>query len=191
MTAAGAPAGGETHGDPVTSGLVDVEREAREEPGFRLFTVLGWDEGRGALRRVHSSAPDAYPVGGEKIMPRDAPWVVQVLVQGRPYLGRDPVAVAAVFSDYALITSLGCGAVVNVPVLDGGHTLGVLNLLDSEGSYDEASVTAALPLATRSVPALRSWHASGRPSVDASADASAAPSSVSASGIPTPPEPRR
>lgn len=183
MTAAGAPAGGETHGDPVTTGLVDVEREAREEPGFRLFTVLGWDEGRGVLRRVHSSAPDAYPVGGEKIMPRDAPWVAQVLLQGRPYLGRDPVAVAAVFSDYALIMSLGCGAVVNVPVLDGGHTLGVLNLLDSEGSYDEASVTAALPLATRSVPALRSWHASGRPS--------AAPPSVSASGIPTPPEPPR
>ena len=51
----------------------------------------------------------------------------------QPYLGPDPAAVAAVFEDHDLIASLGCGAVVNVPVIDNGDTLGVLNLLDAAG----------------------------------------------------------
>lgn len=151
----------------VTSKLAEVEQTARAVPGFRLFTVLAWDDERGALHRVHSSAPDAYPLGGEKVMPRDAPWIVQVVVERRPYLGRDTAAVAAVFSDHALITSLGCGAVVNVPVVKGDRTLGVLSLLDSEGAYDEASVAAALPLAGLALPALLSWHDSCPTAADA------------------------
>lgn len=162
-----AAAGGdvEAPGGSLTQSLAEVTRSAREDPGFRLFTVLAWDDERGALHRVHSSAPDAYPLGGEKVMPAEAPWIVQVVRERRPYLGRDAAAVAAVFSDHALITSLGCGAVVNVPVVDGDRTLGVLNLLDEQGAYDEASVEAALGLGVRSVPALRSWHATRRPAI--------------------------
>lgn len=96
-------------------------------------------------------------------MPLDAPWIVQVVRERCPYLGRDAAGVAAVFSDHALLTSLGCGAVVNVPVVDHDGTLGVLSLLDSPGAYDEASVSAALPLAALSLPALRAWHAASRP----------------------------
>jgi len=154
-------------GSTVTSDLAEVEQRAREVPGFRLFTVLAWDDERGALHRVHSSAADAYPLGGEKVMPRDAPWIVQVVANRRPYLGRDAAAVAAVFSDHALIASLGCGAVVNVPVVNGDRTLGVLSLLDAEGAYDEASVAAALPLAAMAVPALLSWYDSCRTAADA------------------------
>ena len=47
---------------------------------------------------------------------------------------------------------------VNVPVVDDGRTLGVLNLLDAEGAYDETSVASSLLLATLSVHALRSWR---------------------------------
>ena len=136
-----------------------LEATARERVGMRLFTVLAWDEDRAALRRIHTSHPVEYPAGGEKVFPREAPWIRRVVVQQQPYLGRDRAAVAAVFDDHELIASLGCGAVVNVPVVDGGRTLGVLNLLDAAGAYSDASVTAALPLAGLAVEPLRRWHA--------------------------------
>ncbi len=153
----------DAQGNALATAFAEVERMALGRPGFRLFTVLAWDDARGALHRVHSSAPEAYPLGGEKFMPLDAPWIVQVVRERCPYLGRDAAGVAAVFSDHALLTSLGCGAVVNVPVVDHDGTLGVLSLLDSPGAYDEASVSAALPLAALSLPALRAWHAASRP----------------------------
>ncbi|MDP9265457.1 MAG: GAF domain-containing protein [Chloroflexota bacterium] len=142
----------------VADALAEVESAARRAVGVRLFTVLAWDDERGALHRVYTNDPVAYPLSGEKVMPRNAPWIADVVVGQRTYLGRDPAGVAEVFSDHELISSLGCGAVINVPVVDGGRTLGVLNLLDAEGTYDEAAVAAALPLADRCVQALRVWH---------------------------------
>jgi GAF domain-containing protein len=146
----------------VTADFAALEAAAREQVGVRLFTVLAWDDDRGALHRIHTSHPVEYPTGGEKVFPREAPWVGRVVVQQQPYLGRDPAAVAAVFDDHELIASLGCGAVVNVPVVDGGRTLGVLNLLDAEGAYTDDSVSAALPLARLAVEPLRRWHAAHR-----------------------------
>ena len=139
-----------------------VEAAARERVGVRLFTVLAWDEDRCALHRVHSSHPVEYPVGGEKVFSREAPWIRCVVVEQQPYVGRDRDAVAAVFPDHELIASLGCGAVVNVPVVDGGRILGVLNLLDAAGAYDEGSVAAALPVAELAVEPLRRWHTEHR-----------------------------
>lgn len=142
----------------VADALADVESAARCSVGVRLFTVLAWDDERGALHRVYTNDAVAYPLSAEKVMRRDAPWITHVVVGQRAYLGRDPAGVAEVFSDHELISSLGCGAVINVPVVDGGRTVGVINLLDAEGTYDEATVAAALPLADRCVQALRLWH---------------------------------
>lgn len=146
----------------MTVDFTAVEAAARREVGIRLFTVLAWDDGRGALHRVHTSHPSEYPTGGEKVFSRDAPWIRQVVLEQQPYLGPDRAAVADVFSDHELIATLGCGAVVNVPVVDGGRTLGVLNLLDAEGCYGDDSVAAALPLAELAVEPLRQWHAEHR-----------------------------
>ena len=146
----------------MTADFAAVEAAAREQVGVRLFTVLAWDDDRGALRRIHTSHPVEYPAGGEKIFSREAPWIRRVVVQQQPYIGRDRAAVAAVFDDHELIESLGCGAVVNVPVVDGGRTIGVLNLLDAEGAYTDESVTAALPLARLAVEPLRRWQAAQR-----------------------------
>jgi hypothetical protein len=93
-----------------------------------------------------------------------------VVIDQQPYLGRDAEAVAEVFGDHELIASLGCGAVINIPVVDGDRTLGVVNLLDAEGAYDEASVVAAAPLAALALEPLRAWHAGragGRPTTTA------------------------
>ncbi|MEV4054908.1 GAF domain-containing protein [Amycolatopsis sp. NPDC049688] len=135
--------------------LSTVEERVRAELGVRLFTVLAWIPERRALRRVHSSHPAEYPVGGEKTVEVAAGWLDRCITAQEPYFGPDRAAVREIFADHELIESLGCGSIINVPVVDGGRTLGVLNILDAEGAYDEASVKAAESLAPLAVPALK------------------------------------
>ncbi|MET8854304.1 GAF domain-containing protein [Amycolatopsis sp. NPDC004625] len=135
--------------------LSTVEERVRAELGVRLFTVLAWIPERRALRRVHSSHPAQYPVGGEKTVEVAAGWLERCITAREPYFGPDKAAVRAIFADHELIESLGCGSIINVPVVDGGRTLGVLNILDAEGAYDEDSVRKAGLLAPLAVPALK------------------------------------
>nr|WP_208407384.1 GAF domain-containing protein [Amycolatopsis granulosa] len=135
--------------------MSEVESKVSAAIGVRLFTVLAWIPERRAMRRVYSSHPEQYPVGGEKTVEIAAGWLEQCIEKQQPYLGADREAVRAVFADAELIGSLGCGAVINVPVVDDGRTLGALNILDAEGSYDDTSVAAAVELAPLAVPALR------------------------------------
>ncbi|MER6670159.1 GAF domain-containing protein [Amycolatopsis japonica] len=139
----------------MTVSLSTVEDKTRATIGVRLFTVLAWVPERRALRRVHSSHPVEYPVGGEKTVEVAAGWLDRCITGQEAYFGPDSAAVREIFADHELIDSLGCGAVINVPVVDEGRTLGVLNLLDAEGHYDEDSVAVARSLAPLAVPALR------------------------------------
>lgn len=134
--------------------LSTVEDKVRSAIGFRLFTVLAWLPRRGVLRRVHSSHPEQYPVGGEKRAEVAGTWLARCVVEQSPYFGPDPAAVREIFADHRLIESLGCGSIINVPVVSGGTTLGVLNILDAQGHYDESSIAGALELAPLAVSAL-------------------------------------
>jgi GAF domain-containing protein len=142
--------------------FAELESALAADVGFRLFTVLAWLPERRVLRRVHTTHPREYPLGGEKTVEVDGGWLAALVDDREPWLGPDRAAVARVFADHELIASLGCGAVVNVPVVDGGRTLGVLNLLDAEGAYTDDSVTAALTLTGLAVQPLRRWHATQR-----------------------------
>ena len=122
------------------SGFADTEEAVRREVGVRLFTVLVWDPGRRTLRRVHTSHPDEYPLGGEKTVEVDGDWLSRCVDDQQPYLGADRAAVRSIFADHELIESLGCGAVIDVPVVTDGRTVGVVNALDAEGAYDEGTV---------------------------------------------------
>ncbi|WET82756.1 GAF domain-containing protein [Amycolatopsis sp. QT-25] len=139
----------------MTVSLSTVEDKARASIGVRLFTVLAWVPERRALRRVHSSHPVEYPVGGEKTVEVAAGWLERCITGQEPYFGPDSAAVREIFADHELIDRLGCGAVINVPVVADGRTLGVLNILDAEGSYDDDSVAVARSLAPLAAPALR------------------------------------
>ena len=61
-----------------------------------------------------------------------------------------------IFADHELIESLHCGSIINVPVLgEDDEVLGVLNILDAEGSYDDESIILARSLAPLAAPSLR------------------------------------
>lgn len=135
--------------------LTELEETVRRELGVRLFTVLAWVPERRALRRVHSSHPEEYPVGGEKTVEVAQDWLATCVEGRRPYFGRDKAAVREIFADHELIESLGCGSIINVPVIGKeGEVLGVLNILDAEGTYDEQSVATAEAIARNSAAAV-------------------------------------
>ena len=113
------------------------------DPGVVLFTALQWIPETSTLRRIFTSHPEEYPVGAEKTVEISAGWLDAVIAEKKPFLAADLKALREVFTDVELIRSLGCGAVINLPVLNNGAIVGVLALLDAEGTYTDQSVSAA------------------------------------------------
>ncbi|MEZ2388085.1 GAF domain-containing protein [bacterium RCC_150] len=131
----------------------DVYANARKAVGVTLFTVSAIADEGASMARVYTTHPDVYPVGGKKTLAGDTnpAWLEQVLNGQQPFLGTDKEAVRAFFFDSSMIESLGCGAIVNVPVVSNGQTIGSMNFLAPEGSYDQNSVDSAVGIARRSV----------------------------------------
>jgi len=120
--------------------------------GHRLFTLMRYHERTGESERIYTTHPREYPVGGKKPLNPTA-WTEQVLRRQQPYLGRTPADVEAVFFDHALIASLGCGSVLNLPVVWDGRVLGTINLLHEAGWYDESDAPVGLLFAALTIPA--------------------------------------
>jgi hypothetical protein len=63
-----------------------------------------------------------------------------------------------VFFDHALIASLGCAAVLNLPVVYDGRVLGTVNLLHEAAWYAETDIAVGLIFAALAAPALLAAH---------------------------------
>ena len=129
----------------MTSVFEQTFHAMEQDPGVVLFTVLQWIPQRSSLKRLYTSHPTEYPVGGEKTVEISPGWLGTVIEDKKPFLAPDLEALRNVFSDSGLIQQLGCGAVINVPVLDQQeNVVGVLALLDAEGKYTQHSVETAV-----------------------------------------------
>jgi GAF domain-containing protein len=111
-----------------------LERLARDTVGVRLFTVMTLDMEAMLARRAYTSHPAEYPTSGTKPIERN-PWFTQVADRREPFVANTLADIAQVFPDHALIGSLGCGSVINLPVVEEGRVTGTINLLDAEGRY--------------------------------------------------------
>lgn len=131
--------------------LETLHHEVQEQLGVKLFTVLAFRENGTQMERVFSSHPAQYPVGGRKVVARDVAkdWLAACLTEQVPFFGRTHEDVRRIFKDYDLIRSLGCGSIINVPIVDGGTTQAALNILDAEGAYTDGDVATAVTIASR------------------------------------------
>jgi GAF domain-containing protein len=120
--------------------------------GHKLFTCLLHHPAARESERRYTNQPAAYPVGGRKPVP-DSAWARRLFVEREPYIGYTADDIREVFFDHALIASLGCASVLNVPVVHDGRTLGVLNLLHEARWYDEADAPLAQVFAALAAPA--------------------------------------
>ncbi|MCY1666645.1 GAF domain-containing protein [Rhizobium sp. SL86] len=127
-----------------------LEQALSEEIGFGLFTLLYRDGDE--VARVYSSNEAAYPVFGRKHM-GPTPWGEKVIDRQEAFLGPDRDAIVWAFYDHELIFSLGLGAVINIPVVYNGETIGTMNLLDKSGAYTEEHLEKAAAYAPLLIPA--------------------------------------
>lgn len=102
--------------------------------GVILFTVMEVDMDAGLALRSYTSDPENYAVSGSKPIHRDD-WFEQVSVKRQPFVANTIKQIKAVFPDYDLIWSLGCGSVVNLPIIIGDEFVGTINLLHEELYY--------------------------------------------------------
>jgi GAF domain-containing protein len=99
----------------------------RRTIGHKLFTVMRVHEAAQEVERLYSSDPRAYPVGGRK-KKADTPWGRVVLTEGRVFVAATPEEVRRAFADHELISSLGIGSIMNVPISVAGRRLGTMNV---------------------------------------------------------------
>lgn len=114
----------------------------KEVVGVKLFTIMTHDARTGEAGRIYSNMPEAYPVSGTKPA-NETDWTRQVIGEKRTFVANDIESIAAVFDDHALIKSLGCESVINVPIIVGGKVLGTINCLHEAGFYTKERVEAA------------------------------------------------
>ena len=122
--------------------------------GHKLFTCLLHHPAVHESERRYTNQPEAYPVGGRKPVPA-SPWARRLFEERQPYIGYTADDIREVFFDHALIVSLGCASVLNLPVVHDGRTLGVLNLLHEARWYGEDDVPLGQVFAALAVPAFR------------------------------------
>jgi GAF domain-containing protein len=127
---------------PIWAALQEL---AQSVVGARLFTVMHVDFEKGVAGRVHTSDPVSYAVSGTKPINRTY-WFDVVHVERRPFVANTIEEIAKVFPDHETIRSLGCGSVVNLPVVIADELVGTVNLLHEEQYYTPERVAAARTL---------------------------------------------
>ncbi len=110
--------------------------------GHKLFTIMTVDNAAGLARRAYTSHPRDYPVSGTKPIHPDQ-WFEVVHGEKRSFVANTIADIAKVFPDFELIASLGCGSVMNLPVVLQGELVATVNMLDAEYHYTPERVAAA------------------------------------------------
>lgn len=129
-------------------------QQACAAEGVILFTLSLVDERAALTRRIHTSHPQDYPMGGVKPMPRDA-WYEACIAARAPFVANSPAEFAALFPDHAQITAMGLGSCVNIPVVaPGDQVIGTVNLLARTGHFTAATLQTCLGLVSQQLPAL-------------------------------------
>jgi len=118
--------------------------------GVKLFTFMTADMEKNVASRTYTSHPVDYPVSGTKPIHYDR-WFETVHKQREAFVANTLADIATVFADYELIGQLGCGSVINLPVVIGDTLVGTVNILHEEHHYTPERV--ALAWAWLSVPA--------------------------------------
>lgn len=128
--------------------------------GTRLFTISVQDLTRDVARRAYTSHPVEYPTSGTKPLTRDG-WYDHCITGQKTFVANTTPEFAKYFFDHALISSLGLGSCINIPVVDAGTVLGTVNLLAEEHHFTPERLAAYEDLVRKHHSALVSEMAKG------------------------------
>ncbi len=131
-----------------------VARIGAETCGYRMLTVLQYDEAAGEVVRRFTSDPN-YPVGGRKALSQ-YPTNHAAIERDGYFLAGTREAVRQAYADHEALYALGVTAILNAPIRHAGRRLGTLNFSGEEGQYGPREVAIARILAGLMVPCLSS-----------------------------------
>lgn len=100
----------------------------------------------GAVRRIFSTVPSAYPVGGWKQL-SGSDWARKVLERGEVLVANNDADLEHYFSDHQLLKSLGTATLVNIPVVVCNRTVGAFAFMCIE-VVPEKAITEEIRLLT-------------------------------------------
>jgi hypothetical protein len=123
-----------------------LQRFADSLIGAKLFTVMTVDMPNELARRQFTSDPVAYPASGSKPIQYNR-WFDIVHKQRQNFVANTIAEIATVFPDHETIWSLGCGSVVNVPVVIDNVLVATVNMLHEEHFYTPERVASTAHLA--------------------------------------------
>lgn len=129
-----------------------VARIGAETCGYRMLTVLQYDEAAGEVVRRFTSDPK-YPVGGRKALSQ-YPTNHAAIERDGYFLAGTRDAVRQAYADHEALFALGVTAILNAPIRHAGRRLGTLNFSGVEGHYGPREVAIAKTLAGLLVPCL-------------------------------------
>lgn len=132
--------------------FVAVSRIVDETCGYRLLTVLQYDEPAGDVVRRFSTDPQ-YPVGGRKALAQYPTNHAAIEAKGF-FLAGTRDAVRQAYADYEQLLAMGITAILNAPIRYAGRRLGTLNISGGEGQYGLREVAVARMLSGLLVPCL-------------------------------------
>ena len=145
---------------PQTSGVYDILHAECAALGTRLFTVTTQDIPAGLARRAYTSHPVEYPVSGTKPLTRDG-WYEYCITGQQVFVANTTPEFARYFFDHAVITSLGLGSCINLPVVSANQVAGTVNLLAEEHHFTPEKLAAYQAVITRHHAALVAEMAKG------------------------------
>jgi hypothetical protein len=114
--------------------FIALEAMVHAEIGAIIFSCSTFDLATGQSRRIHTNQPEIYPVSGLKAITPNA-WTKVVLDSRNTFVANSLAEISEVFPDHAIIHSLGCGSVINMPVFLSGRFLGTVNILNKPNYY--------------------------------------------------------
>lgn len=102
--------------------------------GAKLFTIMRVDMDVMLASRTYTSDFDNYPTSGTKPVEMNS-WFDIVHGKRQSFVANTLSEIVTVFPDHELIGSLGCGSVINLPVILGDKLVATVNMLDAEHHY--------------------------------------------------------
>jgi hypothetical protein len=111
-----------------------VHAVAERTVGLRLFTIMSYDAAHLEVERVYTNMPDVYPTGGRK-QKQGTAWASQVLLNLKPFRAETQQGIRDAFDDHAVMTGMGLGSILNIPIAYDGVCVGTMNMTHGEGWY--------------------------------------------------------
>jgi hypothetical protein len=130
-----------------------VHAVAAKAIGLSLFTIMSYDAEHHEVERVYTNMPDVYPLGGRKKKQGTA-WARQILQDLKPFRAATSQGIREAFDDHAVMTGMGLGSILNIPIAYDGVCIGTMNLTHKEGWYTSRHESIGIVIGAFLAPAL-------------------------------------